>query len=278
MHACSLAYSNLLLHVVIIIDDIVVITVNVVADGTGGGKASSSREGVAVFVESEEVAVHRGDLLHREENDHSMRCAATVVGDKASPERKESFVTQDLGSTIHDTTVRHLASGRVNTHVLEAGLDEIKGKREEGTAETGDGRRGHAGGHGVRVVGNLYDGLLGLIVAGKHTDVHAHTTENVGQETAPETGNTLRLGDANKGVKDVLVATTLLDGLGAVALHANKGHVEWSTDADSDGTTAETADSLLPERNVCSAVEFLQLVAEGAVETNAGSSVSSLAG
>ena len=221
----------------------------------------------------EHLFITRDEGLVNEKNDHSVGSTTEVVSPETLPEGEKTLLLENLHTTIPKVLVGHFVGHGVRRHVHETSLHEVEGEGSEGTAEAGNGRGNQVGGEALAEM--FIAELLGEIVGSEHTEVHGHGTEDHGKTASPQGHDAFVLGDTEKGVEAVLVATSLLDGTKTIGLHTHHGDIERITNHTGQGTGGEGGESRGEEGNV-TIISFLQLVSEHTVETETGSTVDSL--
>ena len=82
------------------------------------------------------IVVRLHDLFPGQQDNHGVRCTATVKSTKTAPERQHAFVFENFRSAINHTRVRYFTIGQ-RFHVLKTCLDHVKGQGKIRTKKTG---------------------------------------------------------------------------------------------------------------------------------------------
>lgn len=232
---------------------------------------------VATTLRVECIPVCLSNALNGNQNDHGVRCASAVVGREATEEAQRSLLLEDLDGAVRHAAVGHLSGLWDGLLCHQSGLDQIERQTEQGGREAGNGRGTHLGGEGRSVghgiIEQLGHHLLGLVVARQHTNVHGHTTEDVGCQSLVQGTDALLLGRSDERVEHILIVSAVLLGGHAVGLQSHQGNVKRSADADGDGTTGHTRQGLGKEVDRLAIVPLDEGIAEGPVQADTGRTV-----
>ena len=199
-----------------------------------------------------------------------------VVCWETSPKSSDSFSGDGFCEAVWYSAVGKLAVW-ASLLFLNLRLDVVEGEGSDGGCDSCEHRGAHldlewTGGVTQRGGRNF----LGRIVAHKHGDIQRCGSEHGWNGSLPERSDTLVLHDSCEGVSDVLVVSALVEGEGAVGLHAHKCQVAWVSDEGAEGASGHCACSFLEGREIAAIVRLFHGLTQVEVDTETGSTVNCL--
>lgn len=163
-------------------------------------------------------------MLGGKQGDDGMRTYTNVVGRKASPEAGNTFFGQGLCNAVRNTFVWENTFS-IRLLFLHLGLDVIERQRSASSAYS----RYHGGRklNLARLIGTIEGGktLLNFLIGHKHSNVERRSSHHGGNGTSPEASDTLFSKSAAKGIKNVLVVTSLSLGQSSIGLHTYESEI-----------------------------------------------------